>query len=503
MEKHHMVKPGSHILVGLSGGADSVCLFFLLHRLSKEMDFRVSAVHVNHMLRGETADSDSSFVKELSKKLDKPCYVCRVPVGEIAKKEKMSLEEAGRTARYQMFFRIAEEIGADSIALAHHKNDQSETMLFHLARGCGISGLRGIRPVRKDEIEIIRPLLCVERNEIEAYLMENKISYVNDETNKENLFSRNKIRNRIIPLMEQELCDRTVEHMAHTAELLGEAEDFLIEMTGQAFNRVVIKDMEKERLMISLEELQKEHPYLRGTIMKQALEQLANANKDLEKVHVEKLLELCRMPVGKRIFLPYGITAKKSYEELFLEKDCHGKEDEEKERAEILPIRFQPPKEGEVLEIPLREKMVLMARVMSHEEFVLSYCKGKKEEVPKKPYTKWFDCDKIKGYLAIRFRETGDYFYLNETDKKTVKSYFINEKVPREERDSIYLVSEEEHVLWITGYRISHYYKVNKNTSRILEITIRGGFTNGRESQGADYRRGIMQTDTGDSRSDQ
>ncbi|MBD5464652.1 MAG: tRNA lysidine(34) synthetase TilS [Lachnospiraceae bacterium] len=484
IQKYHMVKPGSHILVGLSGGADSVCLFFLLYRLSKEMDFKLSAVHVNHMLRGESADSDSRFVAELCERLDIPCHSIGVPVGEIAKREKISLEEAGRKARYEVFFKTGEKIGADAIALAHHKNDQSETMLFHLARGCGISGLRGIRPVRKGRIGVIRPLLCVKRTEIEAYLKENHIAYVNDETNEENLFSRNKIRNQIIPLLEQELCKGAVEHMAHTAELLGEAEDFLLEMTGQVFGRVVVKD--GERFILSMEGLQKEHPYLRSSVVKKALEELAQANKDLEKVHVDKILKLCQMPVGKRISLPYGITAIRGYKEIFLEKN--GQKKEKKDEIEAVPVCFLPPKEGEILEIHLGNGAVLTAKVISCENFMAAYCEGKKGEVPKKAYTKWFDCDKIKGCLTIRFRKTGDYFYLNGTDKKKLKSFFIDEKVPQENRDSIYLLSENSHVLWIMGYRISHYYKIEENTSHILEITIRGGFTNGGESQGIDFR---------------
>ena len=198
MEKYYMVKSGGHILVGLSGGADSVCLFFLLHQLGKEMDFRVSAVHVNHMLRGESADSDSRFAVEFAESLGHICYLVWAPVEEIAKKEKLSLEEAGRNARYEVFLKTAKKIGADAIALAHHKNDQSETMLFHLSRGCGISGLRGIKPVRQwqnESVRIIRPLLCVTRKEIENFLNGQKLSYVTDETNKDNLFSRNKIRN--------------------------------------------------------------------------------------------------------------------------------------------------------------------------------------------------------------------------------------------------------------------------------------------------------------------
>lgn len=389
MEKHYMVRKDSHVLVGLSGGADSVCLFFLLKELSEEMGFRLSAVHVNHMLRGDSAESDSRFVKELSEKMDIPCYCVRMSVGEMAKRDRLSLEEAGRKARYEVFFKKAKEIGADAIALAHHKNDQSETMLFHLARGCGISGLRGIRPVRKGEIAIIRPLLCVERKEIEAYLGENHIHYVNDATNQENLFSRNKIRNRLIPFMEQELCGQTVAHMAHTAELLGEAEDFLLEMTGQAFDRVAKRDGEKERFIIYLKEFQKEHPYIKGAVLKEALERLAGANKDLEKIHVDKLLELCGMSVGKRISLPYGITAVKGYEELFLEKAvCGGKnipdreKKNEKRQVETVPISFLPPKEGEKLELSLGEETYLTARVLSHEEFTLAYCQGKKEKFP-------------------------------------------------------------------------------------------------------------------------
>lgn len=484
-----MVKPGEHILVGLSGGADSVCLLFLLHCLGLDMDFRVSAVHVNHMLRGESAHADSRFAQEFAKKLGIECYCFSMPVQEISKKEKLSLEEAGRKARYQIFLKTAKEIGADGIALAHHKNDQSETMLFHLARGCGISGLRGIKPVRKwqnESVRIIRPLLCLTRKEIEAYLEENNLSYVTDESNGENCFSRNKIRNRLLPFMEKELCERTVEHMADTAELLGEAEDFLNEMTKQAFHRVVREEgkEKKKKYVILLDAFLKEHSYLQRAVLKKALEQLANAHKDLEKVHVEKVLDLRHMHVGKRISLPYGIRAVKGYKEIILEKEpesCQEKGKHDK-KTPAPSIAFYPPKPGEKLEIPLGDGTVLTARTMSYEEFIMASCQEKKGEVPKKTYTKWFDCDKIKECLNVRIRETGDFFYMNDKDKKKLKAYFIHEKIPKEERDFIYLVGEGNHILWIVGYRISHYYKINENTKRILELTIRGGYTHGREA---------------------
>lgn len=484
-----MVKSGGHILVGLSGGADSVCLFFLLHQLGKEMDFRVSAVHVNHMLRGESADSDSRFAVEFAESLGHICYLVWAPVEEIAKKEKLSLEEAGRNARYEVFLKTAKKIGADAIALAHHKNDQSETMLFHLSRGCGISGLRGIKPVRQwqnESVRIIRPLLCVTRKEIENFLNGQKLSYVTDETNKDNLFSRNKIRNQLIPFMEKEICEKTIEHMADTAELLGEAEDYLNLMTEQAFKGIVnecVHNQNRRKYSISVKELKKEHPYIRSSVIKKALEQLANANKDLEKIHVDSVLKLCEMPVGKKISLPYQILAERGYEEIFLKPFSYEEEKtNNSEESQTFSVSFSLPKPGEELQIPLKDGRILSAKVMSYEEFAKADYLEKKGEVPDKPYTKWFDCDKIEKYLQIRFRETGDYFYLNETDTKKVKTYFIHEKIPKEKRDSVYLVSQGKHILWIIGYRISHFYKITEHTKKILQLTIRGGNAHGRET---------------------
>lgn len=484
-----MVKSGGHILVGLSGGADSVCLFFLLHLLGKEMDFRVSAVHVNHMLRGESADSDSRFAAEFAENLNHSCYLVSAPVEEIAKKQKLSIEEAGRIARYEIFLKTAKKIGADSIALAHHKNDQSETMLFHLSRGCGISGLRGIKPVRQwqnESVRIIRPLLCVTRKEIEEFLTGQKLSYVTDETNKDNLFSRNKIRNQLIPFMEKELCEKTVEHMADTAELLGEAEDYLSLMTEQAYRKNVreYKDNQnRSQYGILVEELQKEHPYIRSSVVKRALERLASANKDLEKVHVDSVLKLSEMSVGKKVSLPYQILAERGYEEILLKTPSYEEEKtDHNEEEQSFFVSFSLPKPGEELQIPLKDGRILSAKVMSYEEFAKADYLEKKGEVPDKPYTKWFDCDKIEKYLQIRFRETGDYFYLNETDTKKVKTYFIHEKIPKEKRDSVYLVSQGKHILWIIGYRISHFYKITEHTKKILQLTIRGGNAHGRET---------------------
>lgn len=488
MKKNDMVKPGEHVLAGLSGGADSVCLFFLLHLLAGELGFQLSAVHVNHMLRGEKADFDSRFAMDFAKSLNRTCYCVKAPVKQLAEKEGLSVEEAGRKARYDIFLEIAKNTKASVIALAHHKNDQSETMLFHLARGCGIAGLRGIKPVRQwqnETVRMVRPLLCVTRNEIEAFLAKKGIAYVTDETNQSNLYSRNKIRNYLIPFMEKELCEKTVEHMADTAELLLEAEDYLTLMTEQAYQSAVresCNEQNRKLCSISLDRIKAEHPYMRGSLVKMAMERLAGANKDIEKAHIDSVIRLCEMPVGKKVSLPYHMQAERGYKEIFLSGFYGGAEKTDPAGGEYFSVRIDLPEMGEELELSLKDGTIFHVKAMTYEEFASANCLEKKGEVPDKPYTKWLDCDKIEKCLVLRFREPGDYFYLNDTDTKRVKDYFIHEKIPREKRDSIYLVSQGKHILWITGYRISHYYKITENTKRVLQLTIRGGDAYGRET---------------------
>ena len=227
IEKYNMIETGSHVIAGVSGGADSVCLLFLLREYKKKKSFHLRAVHVNHGIRGEEAERDENFTRELCISLGIPLSVYAYDVPRMAAEQKLSTEEAGRAARGQAFFQAAKELRAlekqipeDSreakiifIALAHHENDNAETMIHNLVRGTGAAGLGGIRPIQTMEEEVyIRPLLGVSRKEIQEYLKERRICWVEDSSNQQQVYTRNYIRSRILPLME-EVNPGAVRHM--------------------------------------------------------------------------------------------------------------------------------------------------------------------------------------------------------------------------------------------------------------------------------------------------
>ena len=222
---------GDRVLVGLSGGADSVCLFLVLLSLAKEWNLSLVPVHVNHNIRGEEAEADEQFCKELCRSHGMELLVVSCDVPELAKERGWSLEEAGRNARYEAFFGLAAEHSCHRIAVAHHQNDQAETVLFQMFRGSRIRGLAGMDAKNGS---IIRPLLNVTRTEIENYLNTQGQSYCVDRTNYEDDYTRNKIRNRILPLAG-EVQPRAVEHVAETAEYLGRVEEFLTRLTDTLF----------------------------------------------------------------------------------------------------------------------------------------------------------------------------------------------------------------------------------------------------------------------------
>ena len=224
MEKQHMISAEDHIIAGISGGADSVCLFFVLLDLRDRMGIPFTAVHVNHGLRGEAADRDEEFVRELCGQYGIPLEVFRVDLESISKKRKQSLEECGRNIRRDAFEQVCAKYGGTKIALAHHQNDNAETLLWNLARGTGLAGMGGIRPVNG---RYIRPLLCLDRNEIEDLLRQREQGYCTDDTNSDTEYTRNKLRHLVIPVLEKEVNFQAVRHMNEVMEQLREVRDYM------------------------------------------------------------------------------------------------------------------------------------------------------------------------------------------------------------------------------------------------------------------------------------
>lgn len=460
IEQNSMIEKGDRIVLGVSGGADSVCLLYMLSEICSKQQIPLIVVHINHGIRGEDAKRDEQFVAKLCRELKLEYEIFTANVVQIAKTENLSEEEAGRKVRYEAFFQVCKDKKCNKIAIAHNKNDVAETVLFHLFRGTGIRGLSGIQPISTrriegSEITIIRPLLCLERKEIEEYLKERNISYQIDATNLTDAYSRNKIRNQILPYAMNEINPNAIAHITQMASQLKEIENFINLQVDLRYS-LLTNNTENGRIAIDVNAFNHEDIIIQKGIIRKVIEKLAGGLKDLEAIHVEQVLSLASKQVGKQINLPYGIVAVRDYDRILL--GIGQNIIEETDEIAIKPIVIEKP--GKYY-LPMLHKFLEIS-IIHHE---------KMEAIPKSSCMKWFDYDKIENALVVRNRKEGDYIQINATGgRKKLKDYFIDQKIPRMERDKQLLVADGNHIMWILGNgdRISEKYKVVASTKNIL-----------------------------------
>lgn len=465
-----MTSPGSSIVVGVSGGADSVCLLFVLLEYAKRVPLKLAAVHINHGLRPDAGD-DAAFVEKLCRQEGIPFFLREVDVNAFAASEKYSAEEAGRILRYRAFREIAAFLSADRIAVAHNGNDQAETIMFHLFRGSGPRGLCGIPPVRE---EIIRPLLCLQRDEIEGYLKKRGITFCTDNTNLEDDYTRNRIRHYVLPFAQEQVSSGAVAHICHTAELLSEVEEYLEQQTEEAVSQCVevhfsdntgCRECDSFRFLIDVELFGRLHGAIQKRLLLRLIKMLSPGHKNIAAVHVEEVLLLFEKEGNPALNLPFGITAERSYGQVLL---CRSKKGA-KDGPTDMEVRVELPR-GET-----KRPMVYEMGNFGEAEISVFFLK-KGQKIPQNQCTKWFDCDKIMESLVLRFRRTGDFFCIADGHggmiRKVLKDYMITEKIPRRDRGNVPLLADGNHVLWLTGYRISEYYKINENTKRVLQVKL-------------------------------
>ena len=461
-KEYHMLQEGDRVLVGLSGGADSVCLLCILNEIKKEIHFSIEAVHIHHGIRGEEADADALFSKQLCERFSIPFLFIQENVPAYAKERKVSLEEAGRMLRYATWERLKKEQGYTKIALAHHANDSAETMLFHLFRGGRLAGLMGIPPVRG---EIIRPLLCCSRKEIEEWLTEQNIAYCVDSTNVSDEYTRNKIRHHIVTYAEEQINPKAVLHMQQTAEYLRQVKQFLDGTEQELYDRAVQK--QGKRIGLSIPILQ-EFPFFLQTNLIYKIISECSGGKDISKLHINQILDLVKKQSGRGIDLPLGVRVIRSYDTLLFTKKSY---DDLVQIEESSKQWYQRVQEGECVPVVIPAEYLYGENGEGLSFRVFSY--KKIEEIPKNRYTKWFDYDKISSDIFLRKRRNGDMIRLKSGTKK-IKSIFIDEKIPTEVRNQMILVACETEILWIPGIRSSEAYLVDETTTRILEITWSG-----------------------------
>ncbi len=428
-------------MAGISGGIDSVCLFYVLLELKEVLSFDLCAVHVEHGIRGESSRRDERFVRELCEKEHVSLRVFNENVPELARKQGLSLEEAARLIRYRDFDTALTEAGADKIAVAHHMNDQAETFLFNLIRGSSLRGLSGMSPLRG---KIIRPLLNCARSEIEEYAACMGLEYVTDESNRDESYSRNRIRNSVIPQLER-VSARTVFHITKAGDFIREADEYLQSQADELYTECVTKAGRKGPCVIDTESFNTAPHILKGYVVRRILKEQSGRWKDISSVNIDDIIGLCEKQSGKRIELPCGLLALKTGDRLKLGK----KEDLRGGPSERPRVEFE------------------LADYGAHMGF------------PEKNYTKWIDYDKIKNGLCVRTRREGDRITIDsELHRQAFKKYLINEKIPVNERDSLLLVADGSDIVWVIGGRLSEGYKLGPSSERAVIINVIGGLNN-------------------------
>lgn len=464
-----MIREGDIVITGVSGGADSICLLFVLAGLRERLGFQVKVCHVNHGLRGEQADADERYVREICGQLHVEARFFHENVELIARKRKQSCEEAGRSVRREAFERMCEEDGGTRIATAHHRDDNVETVLLNAARGTGLKGLCGIWPVRG---RWIRPLLFLGREEIEAALAGEGIRWCRDATNEEDFFTRNRIRHHILPALEEQVNAGAVRHLDELSAQARELWEYVEEGTRSAWSRCV--EEEADEIRIRIPDLEQENRMIRGQLVKRCLAHIRGGEKDLESVHVSDVLSLMQKQSGRKISLPGNLEAERVYSVIRIRK---------KPAADAAPGDGRPAgKAGEEIPLAVPGTTRIPGRGLLITCTVSDWDGSR--EIPQKKYTKWMDYDIIQYGLSLRTRQPGDYLTVDaEGSRQKLKSYFINEKIPREERGRILLIADGREIVWIPGGRMSRAYYVSRNTKKIIEIEITKERKNVRDNQ--------------------
>ena len=445
----------SGVVLGVSGGADSVALlsFFVSLRNSVAPKLLLKVVHVNHMIRGEEADSDQEFVEELCKRLNVPYKVYREDIPAMAKKLDMTEEEAGRNYRYKAFIECALELEMEykckcRIAVAHNKDDLAETVLYNLIRGSSLLGLAGIKPVRD---MIIRPLLDTSRAELEEYLKELGQDYVTDSTNLETEYTRNKIRHLVMPELKK-MNSAAVQHIADVArdalELGNDIGDRLLcahdkeerEPSGVYEYPDGRKQDIYEREEISIAQLRNETHLAAGEMILGAIESVCGRRKDITREHLREVYELSEKESGKSVDLPYGMIAERVYDRI------------------VIRMRTVLNEKGSSDEV---EGRIVISHIPYSETL----------EISKKEYTKMIDCGKIKSTLVLRKPLPDDYIVISKDGgKKKLSRYFTAEKIERELRQAVPVVADGNEIVWVVGMRLSERYKIDSETQTVAVI---------------------------------
>lgn len=302
IKKYNLISNGDKIVLGVSGGPDSIAMLNILNEIRKEkiIQFDLVVAHINHMIREEAVE-DEKYVQEYCEKNQIQYYIKRIDVNNISQINKIGTEEAGRKVRYEFFEEIAQKTNSNKIGIAHNKNDKIETIIMHMLRGSGISGLKGIEPIRDNKY--IRPLIECERTEIEEYCDKEKLEPRIDKTNFENEYTRNKIRNIVIPYVKREFNPNIIETISRLSEVITEEDNYIDKNVQKVYKEIILEQKENE-IVLDLKEFNKQEKVIKNRIILLVAKILRGSSQGIEKIHIEDIIKLCNNNVGNKYLTP-------------------------------------------------------------------------------------------------------------------------------------------------------------------------------------------------------
>ena len=431
-KKYNLIESNDIIVVGFSGGPDSVFLVEMLKKLKNFINFKIYLVHINHLLRGEDADSDENFSFEYAKKNNLEIFIKRIPVKEIAKEIGKTLEEVGREERYKFFSEIYEKVRATKIATAHNKDDQIETFLFRLIRGTSLQGLEGIKIKNNN---VIRPISEIYKKDILEYLNKNEIQYKIDKTNFENEFTRNSIRLDLIPFIEERY---NIKFKDKIFSLIKEIRE------NNQNNSLNLSDYTDSENRIILEKTK----FLSNFDKKNLLSLFLNKkNIEVNRNKIDEISSLIKSNGTKKIDLDKSYRIVKEYTYLYIE--------DKKENCVI---------NNNVIQVKIPSEQIF-------DNFKITVSTVENLDIPKQKNQYLLDAI-YNDIIEVRYRKEGDRIFLGEKHSKKIKEIFIDQKIPKDIRDRLPIFLYNDTIFWIYNVKKSYIPKINKNESKLIKVLI-------------------------------
>jgi tRNA(Ile)-lysidine synthase len=447
VERHRMIRKGDTVIVGVSGGVDSVALLRVLMALRDEYDLSIVVAHLDHGIRGEESRREAEFVRDLAQRLGLPFETAVADVPAMAKRERISLQEAARKARYDFYEDVRKRYNGQKVAIGQTADDQAETILIRVIRGTGLRGLKGIPPVRGGIY--IRPLIETPREEVERLASDEGLSYVTDSSNIKDIYLRNKVRHDLIPRLEREYNPNIRAGLTRMASILSREDDYVDREAEQLAARLIKGD--GEEISLDIPELKVSHGAICFRVLQKALAIVLGGDlRRIKTAHLDAIFRLLvhRAP-NKILCLPDGVYAEKHYTKLSIRRG---------RRPAVFPFEYVVDVPGVTILEELGMKLVTRIDVAEG-----------RIPMDADPNVAHMDDDKLVHPLTLRSFERGDRFVpLGMKASKKLKDFFIDSKVPKALRRQIPLLVSGGAIAWVVGYRVSERFKLTKGSKRVL-----------------------------------